>query len=132
MENAIEFYKNALPGVAISTSTSEKNAIECEREVNNMLYAWYMEKHLNMIFIGRISSFTSYGIFILLENGVEGLIAMDTIHPYPEFLEDEYTLIIGNTEYHLGDQVEVVAVSADRITQRVDFMLLNDYNLREV
>lgn len=132
MEKAIEFYKNALPGIAASTSTSEKNAVECEREVNDMLYAWYMEKHLNMTFTGRISSFTSYGIFIVLENGVEGLVAMDTIHPYPEFIEEEYTLMIGNTKYHLGDPVEVVVISADRITQRVDFMLLNDYNLREV
>ncbi len=132
LEEAIHHYQLILPGIASRNSLSERNAIDCERKVMDMLYAWYMEKHLLSSFTGVITSLTSFGIFVSLDNGVEGMVSIDTLQGYFDYIEEEHCYTDGNLTYKLGDEVEVIVLAADRKTQRVDFIFLNDYNGSEV
>ncbi|MDE6407792.1 MAG: ribonuclease R, partial [Anaeroplasmataceae bacterium] len=132
LDEDINHFSHILPELALRNSKSERNSIDCEREVNDMLYAWYMEKQIHATFKGVITSLTSFGIFVTLDNGVEGLVSIDTMARYFSYDEEEHCYTDGNTTYQLGDEVEVIVVHADRTTQRVDFMFLNDYNLGEV
>lgn len=132
LDEDINHFNQILSDIALKNSKSERNSIDCEREVNDMLYAWYMEKHINSTFIGVITSFTSFGIFVTLDNGVEGLVSIDTMSGYFTYDEENHCYTDGKTTYSLGDEVEVIVIHADRTSQRVDFMFLNDYNLGEV
>ena len=132
LEEDIHHFNQILPDIALRNSKSERNSVDCEREVNDMLYAWYMEKHIDATFLGVITSLTSFGLFVTLDNGVEGLVSIDTMSRYFYFDEESHSYTDGKTTYKLGDEVEVIVIQADRTTQRVDFMFLNDYNLGEV
>ncbi|MDE5546125.1 MAG: ribonuclease R [Anaeroplasmataceae bacterium] len=132
LEEDIHHYNQILSDIALRNSKSERSSIDCEREVNDMLYAWYMEKHINSTFTGVITSLTSFGIFVTLDNGVEGLVSIDAMSRYFTYDEEDYCYTDGKTTYSLGDEVEVIVIHADRTSQRVDFMFLNDYNLGEV
>lgn len=128
----LEHFNEIASFIALRNSKSEKNSIECEREVNDMLFAWYMEKQIHATFPGVVTSITSFGLFITLDNGVEGLVSIDTLPRYFHFDEENQCYTDGKTVYSLGTEVEIVVINADRTTQRVDFMFLNDYNLCEV
>ncbi|MCM1131357.1 MAG: ribonuclease R [Roseburia sp.] len=132
LEEDINHFNQILSDIALRNSKSERNSVDCEREVNDMLYAWYMEKHINSTFKGVITSFTSFGIFVTLDNGVEGLVSIDSMSRYFTYDEEEHYYTDGKTIYRLADEVEVIVIYADRTSQRVDFMFLNDYNLGEV
>lgn len=129
-EKQIKEYEEKLSEIALKTSASERLAIDCERAVNDMLYAWYMEKHLHSVCKGVITSITPFGFFVTLENGVEGLVSKESM-PNAEYQSYDNFYSDGKTEYHLGSEVKIVVVGADRKTQRVDFMLQSDYNLYE-
>lgn len=122
------YSQTILAEIALRNSKSERNAIECERSVNDMLFAWYMQSHIFKHFQGQITSMTSFGIFVTLENGVEGLISTDTMHGFITYSEEQNLYIVGNTKYRLGQTVQVVVLRANKLTRRVDFMFENDYN----
>ncbi len=126
-EKAYRYYSNNLAEIGLKTSIKERNSIECEREVNDMLYAWYMESHLNEFHSGVVSSITNFGLFVTIENGVEGLIHTKNMHGYYTFDENKLELIGTKKIFHIGDFVEIVVIASDRMTKKIDFMLKEDY-----
>lgn len=128
LEAKILRYSAILPDIALQNSVSERKAIECERAVNDMLYAWFMEQHLDQCFKGVITSMTSFGMFITLQNGVEGLVNLNNMTGYFEFSEDKMSYSNGKTTYHLGDEVEIVVTASNRQTRKIDFMFKRDYD----
>jgi ribonuclease R len=46
LDHDIRKYQAIIPDIAFRNSKSERNAVDCERAVDDMLYAWYMESHL--------------------------------------------------------------------------------------
>ncbi len=128
IEDKLKHFESILPEFAIKNSISERKSIDCERSVNDMLYAWYMQKHINEQFDGIITSVTSFGMFITLDNGVEGLVHVEKLSGYYEYDEDNHSFSNGKIEYKLGDEVKIVVINANKKTQKLDFMFLRDYN----
>lgn len=124
----IPFYEQILPDIADLTSIQERKAVECERTVNDMLYAWYMEKYIHKEYKGIITSITSFGMFISLPNGVEGLLSFRNMNGYFTYNQDTMTLVGNNKKYRMGDSIDIVVVFASRETRKIDFMLKEDYN----
>ena len=128
--DTLEFYANHLPMVAEHSSEKERSAIECEREVNDLKKAEYMEKHIGETFTGIVSGVTNFGLFIQLPNLVEGLIHVDELRDY-FYTYDEMAMTLRGEKnkrgYRLGDEVVVVAVNASKETKKVDFVLEKDY-----
>lgn len=109
------------------SSETEQLAEEAEQEINSIKKCEYMKEHIGEVYAGYISGVTSFGIFVELENTVEGLVHVERMSDdYYEYDENSVTLIgrLSGKVYKLGDKVEVRVVSADKLTQRIDFELV--------
>jgi ribonuclease R len=126
-EKTTKLLKNRLPEIAEQTSMIEKRAENAEREVEDMKKAQYMSKHIGEEFEGIISSLTNFGIFIQLENTIEGLVHFNNmLDDYYHFDEENYYIIGERTkkQYKLGDVVKVRVTNADIMKRDIDFELV--------
>lgn len=123
----ISYWENNLSEFARYTSMCEKTAVDCEREVNDMKMAEYMENHIGEVYEGIVSSLTNFGIFVCLDNGIEGLIHISNINnDYYEY-DSERMIIIGKRShkyFQLGDKLVVKVISASKDNQNIDFSLV--------
>lgn len=125
-EKRIRHYDEILPEVAAQSSHMERRAADAEREVEKMKKAQYMSKHLGEVFDGVISGVTKYGIYVELENTVEGLVHVtDLRDDYYEFDEDSYRLVGEMTKnvYKLGQAVRVEVEEVDPVLKTIRFAM---------
>lgn len=125
----IDHYNQILPEVAKHSSETERRAEEAERETDKMKKAEYMEAHIGEIFEGVISGVTAWGMYVELPNTVEGLVHISKIRgDYYLFREESYELVGESTgrTFKLGMPVKVMAVSTDKLTKTVDFVLADE------
>lgn len=121
-----EKLRSILPGIAEHVSERERIAIEAERETTDMKKIEYMAQFVGEEFSGIISGVTAFGIFVELDNGVEGLVHVSTmVNDYYEYVEEQYAMIGERTRkaYRLGDEVEVLLVRANVEERNLDFVL---------
>ena len=121
-------YSAILPDIAFKNSKSERNAVDCERAVNDMLFAWYMESHVFEEYPAVITSITSFGMFAEIENGIEGLVSYRDMNGYFDYNERAMTASNGRITYHLGDKINVKVIYANREDRRVDFRIEDSSN----
>lgn len=126
-EKNLSHFEEIVTDIAAMNSKSERNSVDCERSVNDMLFAWYMENHCYQTFKGMIVSMTNFGMFVGLSNGVEGVVSLTSMPGYFYLDTEKMTYSDGETTYHLGDIVEVVVVGANRKDRKIDFMMKKDY-----
>ena len=123
-----------MPGVAEQASKTERRAEEAEREVIKLKKVQYMRKHIGDVYEGVISGITAYGMYVELENTVEGMIHVSSLRDdYYRFLEEEYCLVgemTGRT-FKLGERVKIIVEDADPLMKTIDFILYNDYDKEE-
>lgn len=111
------------------SSEKEREAQLAERDSVDLKKAEFMKQFVGDKFTGVISSVTSFGFFVELDNTVEGLVRVENISDdYYIFNEKQYSLIGERTHktYRLGDVVKVVLARVDIETQKIDFVLDND------
>ena len=120
----IKYYETNLPFLAEHSSYKERQAIECEREVDAMKKAEYMMNHIGEEYEGTISGVMSFGVFVELDNLVEGLVRLEDL-PDDYYTYDEVTFsLIGKKNkrgYRLGDRVRIVVKAASKEAKTVDF-----------
>ena len=116
-------YSAILPDIAFKNSKSERNAVDCERAVNDMLYAWYMESHIHEVYPAVITSITSFGMFAEIGNGIEGLVAYKDMDGYFDYNEGLMSASNGRITYHLGDKINVKVIYANKEDRRIDFVI---------
>ncbi|MBR1590625.1 MAG: ribonuclease R [Acidaminococcaceae bacterium] len=121
--------EESLESMAEHSSLQERNAAEAERETVDLKKAEYMLEHIGETYEGVISGVASYGMFVELPNGVEGLVHMSSLmDDYYEFIEDRYCLTgthTGNT-YRLGDTVEVEVLQVNMEDRSIDFIMAGE------
>ena len=125
----IKKYSSLLGEIAEKNSNSEKKSVECERAVNDMLYAWYMSKRIGKEYDAIITSITSFGMFADIGNGIEGLIAYRNMDGFFEYNDKTLSASDGYITYHLGDKIKIRVIDANRMTRQIDFVLSEDYDL---
>lgn len=116
---------------AEQSSKRERDAIECEYEVNDMKMAEFMENHIGETFIGTVSSVTNFGMFVSLDNTIEGLIRLtDMKDDYYDYDSNTLSLIGRHTKqkYQLGDKVKVKCVNASKQKKEIDFIVSSKNN----
>lgn len=116
---------------AEQSSKRERDAIECEYEVNDMKMAEYMENHIGETFIGTVSSVTNFGMFVTLDNTIEGLIRLtDMKDDYYDYDNNTLSLLGRHTKqkYQLGDKVKVKCVNASKQKKEIDFIVSSKNN----
>jgi ribonuclease R len=116
-----------LKEIAEQSSFKERNAVDAEREIENMKKAEYMEEHIGMIADGVISGVTKFGFFVELENTIEGLVHIQSLEDdYYEFDAASMRLTGKNTrkEFRLGQKVRIKVKAANKAQRTVDFTYL--------
>lgn len=125
-EERIAHYREILPEVANHSSKMERRAEEAERESVKLKKVQFMEKHIGEVYEGVISGITGWGIYVELENTVEGMIRVGDL-PGDFFLYDEnqYEMVGEKTgkRYKLGEKLTVQVKETDRIARTIDFCI---------
>lgn len=125
-EETINYYDNKLIEITKHSSERERAAIECEREVDDMKKAEYMQSHINEEYEGIVSSVMPFGMFIELENTIEGLVRIDEIEDdYYTYNEETFSLTGKNNKrgYRLGDKVKIIVKAANKEAKTIDFYI---------
>lgn len=115
-----------LPRVAEHTSITERSAEEAERAVYDLKATEYMSGKLGDVYTGIISSLTHYGMYVQLDNTIEGLVHFSNmLDDYYKFDEQNYHIIGESTKkkYRLGDAVKIRVIKTDLVKRTIDFML---------
>ncbi len=123
-----------LPETADQASQRERIAIEAERETDDLKKAEYMMDRIGEEFEGLISSVTSFGIFVELENTVEGMVHVSYMNDdYYYYDEDTYSLYGERTGkvYRIGDRVRVRVTGVNIDEHKVDFELVSEEETEE-
>lgn len=132
----IRHWQEKLVFISENSSARERASVNCEREVEDMKMAEYMEDYIGEKFEGMISSVTNFGLFVELDNLVEGLCRLSDMDDFYHY--DEATMtVIGertNKRYTIGDRVVIKVKSASKEEQTIDFEILGkvvDVNERD-
>ena len=123
-DEEIEKYSMQASKYADESSEREKIAQKVERESVDIKMAEYMQGHIGEEYDGVISSITSFGVFVELENTVEGMIRFDKLgNEYFIYDEDRKTLLGEKTKtmYHIGDKIRIRVIRADKNLRQIDF-----------
>ena len=124
-EKRFAHYSRILPDVAMQSSLRERRADEAERDCMKLKKCQYMKNFLGESFPGTISGLTEYGIYVTLENGIEGMIPLRMLNDdYFVFIEKE--LITrgersGKT-FRIGDSISVLVYAVDTLSRTIDFV----------
>lgn len=123
----VSYWQKKLFDIANQSSKKEQDAINCERDVEKMKKAEYMEDHIGEVFNGIISGVCEFGMFVELENTVEGLVRIEDIPGDYYLYNKDLNAMLGRknkNRYVYGDKVTVEVIKASRETAQVDFKII--------
>ena len=122
----INFNAKYLIDVADHSSETEVNSVEAERDVLDMKMAEYMESHIGEEYEGIISGVTNFGMFVELDNLIEGLVHISTLDGFYTYVPEMLSLISANkkNKYRIGDKVKIIVINANKNQGIIDFELV--------
>ena len=123
----IEDFKQKAIDRARMSSEREKVATKAERDSEDMKKAEFMQDKIGQEYEGIVSSVTQFGIFVELENTVEGLIRFENLGNEYFIYDENRKRLIGensNKVYKLGDKVKIRVVSANKLLRQIDFEIV--------
>lgn len=126
-EGTIERLSEKLPDIARQSSDRERLAVDAERETDDLKKAEFMLDKIGEEFEGIVSGVTSFGMFVELDNTVEGLIRLSDMHDdYYHFHDRQMALIGERTSkvYRIGDEVKVRVARVNLDERTIEFELL--------
>ena len=121
-EKQMEFLKKAVDHI----SMTEQNATDAERETTELKMTEYMEPFVGEPFDAHITGVTKFGVFVGLENGVEGLVHISTMDDDEYVYNEESMQLTGRfygVQYSLGMPVRVTLIKADKDKHEIDFIM---------
>ena len=123
----IDKYMQEAEDRAKQSSEREKVATQVEREAQDIKKAEYMESRIGEEYDGIVSSITSFGMFVELENTVEGLIRFDKMGDEYFIYDEDRKRLIGektNKTYKIGDKVKIRVIAANKLLRQIDFEIV--------
>lgn len=123
-----EYLSSRMSDIAQQSSERERVAVDAERETEALKKAQYMLDKVGEEFEGIISSVTGFGMFVELDNTVEGLIRLsDLTDDYYNFHERQFALIGERTSkiYRIGDEIKIRVARVNMDEHTIDFELLD-------
>lgn len=126
-EQLQERYGDDAKQAALQSSTRENAIMQLERNADDCYKAEYIRGHLGEEFDGVISGVARQGIYVALDNLVEGLVRTESICKGEPQLTDGISLVDSLTgeRWQLGQKVRVQVTGANVASRRVDFVLLS-------
>lgn len=123
-----EYLASRMGDIAKQSSERERVAVEAERDTEQLKKAEFMLDKVGEEFTGIISSVTSFGMFIELDNTVEGLIRLSAMtDDYYHFHEQHMALVGERTSkiYRIGDEVKIRVARVNMDDHTIDFEMLD-------
>lgn len=114
---------------SLHSSDMERVAVEAERETVDLKKAEFMADRVGEVYDGIISSVTGFGIFVELDNTVEGLVHISHLSDDYYIYDEARQLIMGEATkktYKLGQKVKVKVAKVDIATKTIDFSLVKE------
>lgn len=133
-EKQVEFYNKVAESDAKQSSDREKIATQVERDSVDIKKAEYMSKKIGEQYEGIISGVTQFGVFVELENTVEGLIRFENLgDEYYEYDADHKILIGERTKetFKIGDKINIEVVDANKQEKRISFKRIPELEQEE-
>ncbi|MBI4063958.1 MAG: ribonuclease R [Elusimicrobia bacterium] len=122
-----EYWKTALADIGLLSSQRERTAVDAEREYMDLKKVQVMEKHLGESFDGVVSSVTSFGLFVELNDiFVEGLVHVSNLRDDYYVYDEARSTLRGRRTGRLlsmGQRVRVRLAAANTVKRQLDFEL---------
>lgn len=122
-------YRKKMPDIAQHCSKRERIAEDAERDTDALKKVEFMLDKIGETYQGIISGVTNWGIYVELENTVEGMIALSQLDDdYYEF-DDKTMQVVGKRGgkiYRLGDAVQVTVAKVSKELGTIDFVFAED------
>ncbi|WP_135255737.1 ribonuclease R [Thermus caldilimi] len=124
-------WQETFPAMAEHASEMERKAEAAERELTKYYMAKWAELHLGERFTGKVTGVASFGAFVMLRNGVEGLVRLEVLGPYT--YSEEALALWGpkGKRIRLGDEMEVVIAAANPRLRQIDFLPYREEEKKE-
>lgn len=121
----IKHYKYIMHDIAQHTSDQERKAIQMERDVAKLKSCEFLLDKLGQRFKATITQMMPSGMFVRLQNGIEGFVPLRELNDYFSYHEANL-VFVGNrgTRYRLGDEVTVELISVDLAARKMDFTMV--------
>ncbi|MGG4219451.1 ribonuclease R [Paenibacillus jamilae] len=123
-----EYLTARMPDIAQQSSERERVAVDAERDTEQMKKAEYMLDKVGEEFEGIISSVTSFGMFIELDNTVEGLTRLSALTDDFYHFDEQHMALIGERTskvFRIGDEVKVRVGRVNMEDYTIDFELVD-------
>ena len=122
-ETMILRYTDFAERASKQSSEREVIAMQIERKAEDCYKAEYARRHLGECYEGRISGVTQRGLFIELDNGVEGFVPASSLTPSGTSLTEGVRLTdpASGKTWSLGDKMMITIVRADVNLGKIDF-----------
>jgi ribonuclease R len=122
LETRVEF-------VYIQSSERELVAQEAEYEVQKFKKAEYMMDKIGEVYEGVVSSTTRFGLFVQLDNTVEGLVTLESMIDDTYVYDDKKFIVYGletDNVYKIGQKVKIAVKSVDLRNKEIFFEIVNE------
>ena len=124
-KDVVNSYSEFVTVASNISSENERKADLIERDMDDYYKCRYMRSYIGREFNGVISGVTNFGVFVELENTVEGIVKLETLPKDKyELVEKTFTLKGRKFEFSLGDLVLVKVLGVDTVAKRVEFLLV--------
>lgn len=107
---------------ATESSRNEIRALIAERDAEDCYMAEYMSQHIGEHFEGIVSGVTMRGVFVRLENSVEGFVSLDAFEGEDFVYDGLITQRSPKRELTIGTPLPIIVASAYVATGKVDFV----------
>ena len=125
----INKYEKRAEKRAENCSERERVATKVEREAEDIKKAEFMESKIGEEYEGIVSSVTNFGIFVELDNTVEGLIRYEKLGDEYFIYNEEKRQAIGEHTgkvYQIGDKVKIRVANASKLMRQIDFEICEE------
>ena len=125
----IKKYEKRAEKRAENCSERERTATKVEREAEDIKKAEFMESKIGEEYEGIVSSVTNFGIFVELDNTVEGLIRYEKLGDEYFIYNEEKRQAIGEHTgkvYQIGDKVKIRVANASKLMRQIDFEICEE------
>lgn len=122
-DNLREKFSEFVIRAAKQSSEKERNAQDAERTVIDYYKMLYIDNFIGEEFDAVVSGVTNFGIFAELDNGIEGLIKIETLYGRFKLDKGNYLLTNGKLSYKLGQSIKIKVAGVNMVSKKAEFIL---------
>lgn len=125
-ENGDDYFLLKVANASNHSSKQERKIESLERDAIDLKKCEYMEKYIYSTFTGIISSITNWGIYVTLENSIEGLIRFEDMNDDYYDVDELNAKVIGRkigNIYQIGDKINIKVIDVNKEKRQILFKI---------